>query len=86
MGRGRGFRTHLHVVMQFDNIMDYTYMRAVLNKLTVIPMRHGKGWEHRIGTDIEKIPGEGRDLLTAGFFDKGQFAFSLSFSIPRHVK
>ena len=57
---GRGFRTHLHVVMQFDNIMDYTYMRAVLNKLTVvIPMRHGKGWEHRIGTDIEKVPGEG---------------------------
>ena len=44
--------------MQFDNIMDYTYMRAVLNKLTVIPMRHGKGWEHRIGTDIEKVPGE----------------------------
>ena len=24
--------------MQFDNIMDYTYMRAVLNKLTVILM------------------------------------------------
>ena len=48
--RGRGFRTHLHVVMQFDNIMDYAYTRVVLNKLTVIPMRHGKGWEHRIGT------------------------------------